>query len=1007
MTSVTEITTSYQHFDWETPDISCLPSVNFSSQDLKFHLFRLDEISEDKPKAYRQAIANVFASLNTTNCACLYILSGQPQGIDLYIGVASNKGNADIHEAGKIFEAGFKGNFLGAQLSKIKDDSPEINDLMKKTRHFGLMMGVPSFNDHQASSDEEDFQGVERLVNSLLGETWQLIIVAEPASDEEIRTTLSKIYDLASELSECIKHSVQRSENTGYQSTETISTSNSHTEGNSESDTRGKSKGVSSSEGTSKSDNSTRSSKGKNNSWSSNEGYNESKTTGVNTSETTGDSKSVANGVSHGNSLALTSERTDKRAEGMLKHVGETLVERFLRGRSKGMYRTSVYLSAENRSTYDRLTRGAVSTFQGNLSSFTPLRVHDLPDKPYALAELLQQRCYEQQEVLDAQALAHSIPILAYNTLVGATWLNTEELALIAGMPSREVPGLKIRKSVDFALNTNAHLNSSSGVELGHIIQHGRTLPHSVVSLSPEDLRKHIFVTGVTGAGKTTTCLNLLLRSGLPFMVIEPAKTEYRALYGHHLEIEYYCLGREDLTPFRLNPLQLVSPRQSLASHIDTLKATLAAVFPMEAAMPQIVEEAIIKAYQKKGWMIYETENLHYDDPWAADSDAWPTFSGMIAELDAVITSKGMGKEFEEKYRGSLVARLTSLTLGTKGRMLNTRRSIDFDKLLDKCVVIELEELKDEQDKALFMGLIIARLAECIKQRYRENSRFRHLTLVEEAHRLLSQPEPGDTGARKMGVNMFANLLAEVRKYGEGLIIADQIPNKLVSDVIKNTNTKIVHRLFAADDRNSIGDAMGLTNEQKDFLPMLQPGETIIYCGGWHGPVRLKINDKVNCGSEPTETDILRCGQHQLWEQRQFLLPHLAELPNIDTPELLSEFLRDAYLMLNMLFQLNPKRKEQKAPSQRERLRERLNDKQQAWLLRLEMNQNWLADGICRVFHDCVLQPYFVSDDDYYHLEICFAQGLETLGRSLDDFDQLKDRSCMNSFNSLLHIDSI
>ncbi|MFK7643200.1 hypothetical protein ACI43T_12050, partial [Neisseria oralis] len=92
-------------------------------------------------------------------------------------------------------------------------------------------------------------------------------------------------------------------------------------------------------------------------------------------------------------------------------------------------------------------------------------------------------------------------------------------------------------------------------------------------------------------------------------------------------------------------------------------------------------------------------------------------------------------------------------------------------------------------------------------------------TLVEEAHRLLSKPEPGADGSKKLGVEMFANLLAEVRKYGECLVIADQIPNKLVSDVLKNTNTKIIHRLFAADDRSSIGDTMSLNDEQKDFLP--------------------------------------------------------------------------------------------------------------------------------------------------------------------------------------------
>lgn len=993
---------------WDAPDISRLPLVAPPRKDLRYRLFRLDEISEDKPRAHRQAIANVFSGLNTSQCACVYILSGRPEGIELYLGVSTTQAAADIHEAGKVFKAGFEGNFLGGRLVDLKNDASELASLLSRSRHFGQMTGVPSFNEDTQQADEEDFQGVERLVNSLLGETWQLITVAEPGSDEEIRCTLDDIYQLASDLSEHIKHSVQRSENTGYQLTETTGTSDSKTQGASESDTRGTSKGINESQGTSNSKTGSSWSENSNSSKGITSGTSESRTTGSNLSSTSGLSSSRAEGRSTGSSVALTSERTDKRAEGLLKHLDETLADRFLRGRAKGMYRTAVYLGADTRSTYERLARGVVSTFQGNRSSFTPLRVNKLPEGPYALSDLLQLRQLEQRQTSTALAVAHSLPLLSESRLSAATWLNSEELALIAGMPTRELPGLKIRKSVDFALNTCNSPDEANSLALGHIVQHGRTLPHSAVRLSVEDLCKHIFVTGVTGAGKTTTCLKLLLESKLPFLVIEPAKTEYRALHGQGVTVEYYCLGREDLTPFRLNPFELLSPQQNLASHIDTLKATLAAVFPMEAAMPQIVEEAIIKAYLNKGWMIHEGENLLVDDPWANESEVWPTFSDMINELDEVIKSKGMGKEFEEKYRGSLIARLTNLTLGTKGRMLNTRRSMNFDQLLDKCVVIELEELKDEQDKALFMGLIITRLAECMKRRHNQQPGFQHLTLIEEAHRLLARPEPGDGGARKMGVEMFANLLAEVRKYGEGLIIADQIPNKLVSDVIKNTNTKIVHRLFAADDRNTIGDAMGLTEEQKDFLPMLQPGETVIYCGGWHAPVRLKVAERASTqGKTLDESEIRRCGQQQLWAQRAFLLPHLAQHSAMTDATTLSEFLRDATLMLGMLLRLNPKGEVQTALL-RERLRERLLQKQNAWLECPGVNESTLADGLSRVFRDGTVDSPFGSEADYALLKPAIQQGLKQLQTSLAAFDAFaKGLESNEVFSALADLDSI
>jgi hypothetical protein len=342
--------------------------------------------------------------------------------------------------------------------------------------------------------------------------------------------------------------------------------------------------------------------------------------------------------------------------------------------------------------------------------------------------------------------------------------------------------------------------------------------------------------------------------------------------------------------------------------------------------------------------------------------------------------------------------------------MLNTRRSMNLDQLLDKRVVIELEELKDEQDKALLMGLILTRLAECMKQRHREQPGFRHLTLVEEAHRLLSRPEPGDPGSKKMGVEMFANLLAEVRKYGEGLIIADQIPNKLVSDVIKNTNTKIVHRLFAADDRNTIGDAMGLSDEQKDFLPMLQPGETIIYCGGWHGPVRLKITETVKTnGAELGEAEIRQHGQRQLWAQRGFLFPRLSAHPLLDTPEILAEFLRDATLMLNMLLKLNPKRQPQTEAVLRDRLRERLVLKYQGWSKRPGFGGALLADGLCRAFQDCAVQTTgFHRGDIAALLQKSLLDALNGLVDSLKSFDRVSQGiGAGEIFDSLRQIDAI
>jgi len=897
---------------WDAPSFA-LAFMQETENSVKsgYRLFHITEIGEGKASAYRLAMANVFAVLGNPSFRAVYIISGTPEGISLYVGIASSDAaDTQLYEIAKTLKESFEGNFLGAKLENVRSDDIAVDQMFNSVKHLGLVTGVPSFNEDDGQGDE-DFQGIERLANSLIGETWQLIVIAEPGKDVDVRDTLQRIYNFSTELSEHQKKSVQRSENSGWSNSKTAGISTSDTHGTNKSDTRGKNEGASQgtgkNSGTSSGSSSSRS-EGTNSNEGKSWGTSESLTTGSSDSLTKGTSQSTTDGQSGGKSLALTTERVDKHVEELQKHLSESLIPRFQQGRSKGMFRTAIYVAAPEVATYDRLARGVLSIFQGNESTMTPLRVDKFTEANPQFPLSLQQFTKKMVEIRHDCELAHSIPFEPDTRNVwGGTWMTTRELALVAGLPTKELPGIKVRKSVDFALNTpSEHVPHAEALELGHIVQHGRSLAYKQIRVPIADLNKHVFVTGVTGAGKTTTCMKLLLESGLPFMVIEPAKTEYRALHSQCDGVESYVLGREDITPFRLNPFELVSPQENLAGHIDALKATLSAVFPMEASMPYIVANAIICAYKAKGWDIHSGDNFLVDDPWADGSHAWPIFSDMIQELDGVIKASGMGREFEEKYRGSLVSRLTDLTLGTKGRMLNTRQSLNFDALLDKKVVIELEEIKDEQDKALFMGFILQRLAECMKHRHRKDKTFKHLTLVEEAHRLLSRPVPGESDSKKQGVETFANMLAEVRKYGEGLIIADQIPNKLVSDVIKNTHTKIVHRLFAADDRNTIGDAMGLTDDQKDFLPLLQPGETVMYCGGWHGAVRVQIDEIVNTAQDEITEDMLKVkGMTLTWTQRHSLYPRTAKWNVLQTAEALTQFVTTGSKVINMFLRAN------------------------------------------------------------------------------------------------------
>lgn len=889
--------------------------IEINGRNAKF--FRINELSVQEQYFLRHDLESVFAGFNNENFSIAYVVIGKPSGVDIFIGVINNSNHkGDIHTQSELLKSQLEGNISGIDCQLLTGEDVQENLIapLQGSKYFGLIKGIPSLRiDEQAQSQGKTInQGIDRLARTLVNERWQMLIVAKPTNINVVNEYIEDILNLSSELHHLVKYSTQVGYSSGWSETKTKSSSNNTSEtkqagtNKSESTNKGSSKQQTTQTGASQSDstkiNDERSqdvgksdskshTKSTNEGTTVSEGVNHSKSTAI----STGNSQSNAETQNSGHNKTKTLEFTNKKLERVNNYINETLIKRLEIGRSNGFFQTAVYVCAKESSTYDRLSAAFMSIFQGNQSYFNPLTATKIHVNSKNIAKLFSIQ-WDTATLSKDASLITSTPYQDGQKAY-ASWLSSSELALLAGLPSREVCGVRLRKNVEFSVNPTTP--SNEGFEIGKIILNGLILKQSKVFLDKKTLNQHVFVSGVTGAGKTTTCQQLLFASELPFLVIEPAKTEYRSLYEKDKSIEFYTLNNENISPFRLNPFEIL-PSQYILSHIDMLKATFAAVFPMEASMPYLIEEAIVKTYEAKGWDIHTTTNYLYEDPWNCNGEAFPIMSELLVELEKVIESKKFGLELQEKYRGSLISRLDNLTVGSKGRMLNTRRSVDVVELINKKVVIELDELKDEQDKALIMGLLIGRVAEAVKYAHSLNHNFRHLTLIEEAHRLLEKPSPNDDGAKKMGVSLFSNLLAEVRKYGEGLIIADQIPNKLAPEVLKNTNTKIVHRLFAADDRKSIGDTIGLDEDQCNFLPMLSNGEAIIYSAGWHGAVRTQVNLLSNTSGKPLNEEIIaKHSRQRIFNQRERLYPELSSIWPNECPSEFFKFIQQGTQTLN------------------------------------------------------------------------------------------------------------
>ena len=426
------------------------------------------------------------------------------------------------------------------------------------------------------------------------------------------------------------------------------------------------------------------------------------------------------------------------------------------------------------------------------------------------------------------------------------TLLSSTQLAAYLHLPALETPGFGVRIVPRFDTVPVADAGEA-GLAVGRITRHGRDTGADY-RVSLRSLTRHVFVSGVTGSGKTNTIFSLLAAAdaaGVPFLVIEPAKSEYRAMLDHPVlggRVRVFTLGDEMVSPFRLNPFE-VPEGIPVAVHLDLLRSVFSVSFGMWTPLPQVIEICLHRVYADRGWDITSNSNRRLDD--ASDRSAsFPTLTDLVAKVDLVTSELGYEQRITADIRAALRTRLNSLRTGGKGRMLDTSASLPLDLLLGHPTVLELESLGDDDDKAFVMGLILIRLAEH-RRVCGDSDRLQHLLVVEEAHRLLghtgSRRDAMEADVRGKAVETFTNLLSEVRAYGQGVIVVEQVPAKLAPDVVKNTNLKVTHRIVAGDDRAVLASAMAMDALQQDSLATLSVGQAAVFTDGEDAPLLVQV----------------------------------------------------------------------------------------------------------------------------------------------------------------------
>lgn len=408
---------------------------------------------------------------------------------------------------------------------------------------------------------------------------------------------------------------------------------------------------------------------------------------------------------------------------------------------------------------------------------------------------------------------------------------------------------------------------------------------HSAHKVKVDDFSKHVLIAGTTGSGKTTTCLHLLselTNKEIPFLIIEPVNSEhddYRSLL--HLpdlqnSMQIFTLGDETLSPFRLNPFE-IQPGVTVNEHISAMLTAFKAAIPMWEPLPRIFLKALNRVYFRAGWTCFSKPIGHGNDK------CFPNMRDFYKEISQVVENEVEHEgEVKGNIRGASKLRVEALLEGSCGRILSARASIPIWLWMETPTLFELRHIGDDEDKALMIAFLLMTMNEYLEKsrQLKAGGALQHVTLIEEAHRLLENVQqdnsPDKTNTKGQAAQAFAHALAENRKYGEGFIISEQLPTKLVPDAIGNTGLKILHRLTSAQDREIVGKAMNLNNFQQEFVALLRPGQAVISGLDLNEPVLLHMpsfwNELEKYGStvnNQTVTDEDVC-KHMNWVRKQF-----------------------------------------------------------------------------------------------------------------------------------------
>lgn len=823
----------------------------YSDDYKRMRLYRVSKLVFDADENTNDKLISVYGALNSIQSTVMIVLQSIGKETTIYIGSKCPQAST----AGSILKESICGNFGGSEIDNLI--GTDIERVMSGTefgdhndKSVSCVTLVPSLRDQEK---DRYVQGLEKLIDSMAGRDYVAYFIAEPMSSfaiEEKKRGLEHLYatispfaettlSYGSNTSQAVAEGTFNSFSDSINESVTNSTSqsefSSHADGTSSSfgfSSNGDGGSNSASFGSSSTD-----------SYGSSQAWTNAVTKGASRSETEGTNRTVTETI--GSSRTIQIQHQNKSVIELMDHIDRQL-KRIRECESFGLWSVAAYFVSSDVQT----TVIGASTLRALLAGDNTeidrsyINTWNSANGPQHVKGILQSITHGSHPVIllprenqyDEQRVKPTVLV------------SGKELPIFLNLPHHSVPGLVVDYMASFGravFNPDGNPGSKK-IGLGKVLHKG-VIQSVPVDLDLEEFRSHCFITGSTGSGKSNTTYHLIssfIKHKIPFLVVEPAKGEYKYAFGGVPDINIFWTNPNGYQLLHINPFSFPDEIHIL-EHLDRLIEIFNACWPLYSAMPAILKASVERAYTRCGWDLI---NSKYMD---LGSHKFPTFMDLMRELPRVIGESSYSSETKGDYTGALVTRVSSLTNGIMGSIFCSGTEISDQVLFDQNTIVDLSRVGSSETKSLLMGMLVMKLNEHrLAKSNGMNLELRHITVLEEAHNLLRRTSTSQTqeSANVAGksVEMISNSIAEMRTYGEGFIIVDQSPTAVDISAIKNTNTKIVMRLPERADFETVGNAFSLDEVQIREIARLRRGAAIVSQAGWLEPVMVSVDRASN-----------------------------------------------------------------------------------------------------------------------------------------------------------------